>query len=329
MFSNHNHYRVGEFYFSVSLLTFILFCTACSDQSALDVTKNNKTRDTAESPPVTAVEYQPADNTTERIESGELCGLKGIAEDYIKFARAQKGTETVGYTDFFNLGTECIISLQNVFGDEKPEMILGVKSDRSGYRIDYYFTMNEESEPVYMGCCNFGDEFRADTKFFYAVEYGEYEYGKKDSIKFAGICKLEISMDPPAAPDFAQYKNSEALSFMKNTHMYFIRYDDEDWDNPEEGAAMFYYEDSGSYEAYSISKQILDLTSIEINDYINRDGNHIYSYLPGENYLVSRQEYEQAKSKAFEILTEVTDKPEISSGWINIDSIDMWLDSLV
>lgn len=142
-------------------------------------------------------------------------------------------------------------------------------------------------------------------------------------------------MESKVSPDFAEYQNSDALDFINNIHMNFLRFDNWNWDsekqswkNPEELAAMFYYEDSGLYEAYSVSKQMLDLTAFEIKDYINDEGNHIYSYLPGENYLVSRREYEQIKSKVFEILTEVIDEPVISSGWIDIDDIDKWLDSL-
>lgn len=55
---------------------------------------------------------------------------------------------------------------------------------------------------------------------------------------------------------------------------------------------------------------MLEFTSIEIGDIINRDGYLIYSYFPGENYIVSRREYEQIKTKIFDVLSKVTDEPE-------------------
>ena len=194
-----------------------------------------------------------------------------------------------------------------------------------------YSNVDENGEPVCMGeCYDIHDEFYTDGEFIYAVKNGEAE-----SINTTTINKLQYPIESAASPDLADYRNSDASEFIYDTHMYFLKYDNEDWDSekqswkdPEKTAALFYCEDSGLYEAYSVSKQILEFTSIEISDYINQDGNHIYSYLPGENYLVSGREYENIKSRAFEILVKVTDEPEISSGWINIDEVDDWSESL-
>lgn len=102
----------------------------------------------------------------------------------------------------------------------------------------------------------------------------------------------------------------------------------QNWKNPEETASLFYCEDTGLYEAYSVSKRMLEFTSMEIGDIINRDGNLIYAYFPGENYIVSRREYEQIMTKIFDVLSKVTDESEISSGWINIEDVDSWIYSL-
>ncbi len=234
--------------------------------------------------------------------------------------------------------SEIKISLQNLYGEEPVEMILsfrGLDSKDFSFEIEYYFTFDDNKEPAFMGSSLGGipDAYYSYGDFCYTVKNGNVK--GNDSLNWTVVNKLEFPMEDKVSPDFAQYQNSDALEFIYDTNMYFFRYDSEEWDsenqswkNPEETAAMFYCEDSDLYEAYSVSKQMLDLTDIDINDYINSDGNHIYSSLPGENYLVSRREYEQIKSKTFEVFTEVTDEPEISSGWINIDDVDKWLDSL-
>ena len=255
----------------------------------------------------------------------DFSSKQNALKDYIGFARSE--TSNTAFENIY----ECVISLQNIYGDEKPEMIIGIKGSQPFYNGEYYFTTDENGEPVCMGeCYDIHDEFYTDGEFIYAVKDGEAE-----SINTTTINKLQYPIESAASPDLADYRNSDASEFIYDTHMYFLKYDNEDWDSekqswkdPEKTAALFYCEDSGLYEAYSVSKQILELTSIEISDYINQDGNHIYSYLPGENYLVSRREYENIKSRAFEILVKVTDEPEISSGWINIDDVDDWSGSL-
>ena len=315
----------------IILLFFILLITSCSVGTPPDTTESDTSQITAQSTSITGsitttfVESPATSNVTQNSKAVDFSSKHNTLKDYINFARSETKNKV------FEYGYKCIISLQNIFGDEKPEMIVGIKSSQPLYNGEYYFTTDENGEPVYMGeFYDIHDEFYTDGEFIYAVKEDEVE-----SINITAIGKLQNPIENPIAPDFADYQNSDALEFIYDTHMYFLRYDNEDWDSekqswkdPEETAALFYYEDSDLYEAYSVSKQILELTSIEINDYINQDGNHIYSYLPGENYLVSRQEYENIKSKTFEILIKVTEEPEISSGWINIDDVDKWLYAL-
>lgn len=231
---------------------------------------------------------------------------------------------------------ECNVSLMNIFEDDNLEIMLSFRT-ADNVELDYLYAMDKNSVPVCLGSfmpsTELGGLYMDSSNTYYVIYCGCHPF--KDNLYWMNIEKLELPMEAKVSPDFADYQNSDALDFIYDTHMYFLRYDNEDWDsekqswkNPEETAALFYCEDSGLYEAYSVSKRILDLASFEIGDYINEDGNHIYSYLPGENYLVSRREYEQIKSKIFEILTKVADEPEISSGWINIDDVDKWLDSL-
>lgn len=259
-------------------------------------------------------------NVAQNLNAVDFSSEQNALKNYINFARSEINRA------FLN-GDECMITLWNVFGNENPEMIVAIKKKQPSVNHEYYFSTDENDEPIYLGeFYRVHDAFYTDGEFVCAVWEDETEMV---------IDKLQYPIEDTVSPDLAEYQNHDALDFINNTHMYFLRYDNEDWDsekqswkNPNETAALFYYEDSGLYEAYSVSKRVLELTSIEINDYINRDGNHVYSYLPGENYLVSRREYEQIKSKIFEILTEVTDEPDISSGWINIDDVDNWLDSL-
>lgn len=206
-------------------------------------------------------------------------------------------------------------------------MILSIKSDFSIYAGDYYFTIDESGDPVYMGHCFIGhDKFYTDGEYVYSVKnLDTYQDIKIVSLSFN---KLDEQIYAPNAPDLAEYKSSDALTFINDINWFFLRYVDDDcFINPEKYAAMFYYEDSGLYEAYMVSTQMLDLTEIEIGNIRNGDGDFINAYL-GYNRLVSRQEYEKIRSKFFEMLTEVTEEHQISSGWINIDNIDYWLDNL-
>lgn len=304
----------------LSILTVLLSgCSKHMTVEDIDVSVNNSVNEITES---SAETTESIESSAETAEITEQNSLQNVLKAYIECARSYKKQL------FSEHETECMISLQNLFGDENPEMILSVKGD--SYNSEYYFATNESGEPVCMGAYEPSTELDGlyidlTNNTCYIICRGSHS--TKENLNWISIKKLELPLKSKVSPDFAEYKNSDALSFMENTNLYFIKYDEEDRDNLEAGAAMFYCEDSGLYEAYSVSKQILDLTSVEINDYVNREGNHIYSYLPGENYLVSRQEYEQIKSKTFEILTEVSYEPEISSGWINIDYIDKWIES--
>jgi hypothetical protein len=308
-----------------------------------DTTKSNSTTSDEDNDLNKEITDMLSDDGSDEVsQESDDSDIKKLLKSYMECARSAKlnaylvngkiaaSDET---TEQYN---KIKISLQNLYDENPSEMILSLRL-RTGedfyIEIEYYFTFDENEDPAFMGSSLGGipDAYYSYDGFCYIVNYGAID----DSLNYVCVNKLALPMEDRVSPDFADYQNSNALDFINNTHMYFLRYDNEDWDSenqtwksPEETAAMFYYEDSGLYEAYSISKQILDLGSFEITDYINGDGNHIYSYLPGENYLVSRREYEQIKSKIFEMLTEVTDEPEISSGWINIDDVDKWLDSL-
>lgn len=263
------------------------------------------------------------------IAKGNDLDIKNYCKKFLEFAFREYEKITVLLNDKENK-YECNISLMNICGDDIPEMILSLRSGNDNVS-EYVLGMNESTVPVCMG--TYTPSTKSDGLYFDLLNNTYYMmncgcHPAKKDLDWITVKKLGFPLESTVSPDFAEYKNDDELSFMENTHLYIIRYDDEEWNKPEDGAAIFYCEDSGLYEAYSVSKQILDLTSIEIGDFANADGNRIYSYLPGENYLVSRREYEQIMSKTFEILTEVTDEPEISSGWIHIDDADKWIDSL-
>ncbi len=297
--------------FSVTTAPFLL-----SDTTQTTSQSTSKTS----SPISTLEEKTISSNITENLKAVDFSSNQNALIDYIDFARSEIQRA------FLN-GDECVITLRNVFGNEKPEMIVAIKRSQPFFNHEYYFSTDENDEPIYIGeCYGVHDSFCTDGEFFYAVLKGETELV---------IDKLQYPIEDAVSPDLAEYQNGNALDFINDTHMYFIRYDNEDWDSekqtwksPEETASLFYCEDTGLYEAYSVSKRILELTSIEIGDIINGDGNLIYAYLPGENYIVSRQEYKQIKTKIFNILIEVNDQSEISSGWINVDDIDEWIDSI-
>ncbi len=323
--------------FAIVFLAFLMCLSGCKNNGA--IAEENVTSSVSEaefsgslysSDNNTQSEAVPENNPTfsseaRNLKTVDFSSKQSALKDYIKFARSEIRS---GFLD----GDECAITLRNVYGNEKPEMIIANRKKRPSVTHEHYFTTDENSEPIYLG--EFWwvhNAFYTDGEFVYAIWQDEKEMG----IAAMKIDKLQYPIEDEAAPDFAEYQNSDALDFVNNTHMNFLRYDNRDWDsekqswkNPEELAAMFYYEDSGLYEAYLVSKRVLDLAAFEINDYINDEGNHIPAYPPGENYLVSRREYEQIKSKVFEILTEVTDEPVISSGWIDIEDVNKWIDSL-
>lgn len=306
----------------------VALISSCSASASSDLTESDTSQPISQSASEislstsTPKEESTFSNVAQNLKAVDFSSEQHVLKDYINFARSEINRA------FLN-GDECMITLWNVFGNEKPEMIVAIKKKQPSVNHEYYFSTDENDEPIYLGeFYRVHDAFYTDGEFVYAI------WEDEDETKMV-IEKLQYPIEDTVSPDLAEYQNHDASDFINNTHMYFLRYDNEDWDsekqswkNPEETAALFYCEDSGLYEAYSVSKRILDLASFEIGDYINEDGNHIYSYLPGENYLVSRREYEQIKSKIFEILTEVADEPEISSGWINIDDVDKWLDSL-
>ncbi len=310
----------------IPLLSVVLI-SSCSACASSDLIKSDTSQITSQSAseislPTSIPEEKPiSSNVTHNLKAVDFSSNQNALKDYIYFARFE-------IQRVFLNGDECVITLQNVFGNEKPEMIVTVKRNHPFFNHEYYFSTDENNEPIYIGeCYGVHDAFYTDGEFIYAVREGETELV---------IDKLQHPIEDAVSPDLAGYQNDDALDFINDTHMYFIRYDDEDWDSekqtwksPEETASLFYCEDTCLYEAYIVSKRILKLTSIEIGDIINSDGNLIYAYLPGENYIVSRQEYEQIKNKIFNILTEVIDEPDVSSGWIDIDNIDEWIESLV
>lgn len=305
---------------SISLIASVSLTAACSKNSALDTRETDMSHETAYTTSKTDTTFSKPDNSVE-IPKKEPNSTRELLKSYI--TTAQTECKQALYH-----ATECMISLQNIFGDEKPEMILSIESEFPIHAGDYYFTINESGDPVYMGHCFIGhDKFYSDDEYVYSVKnLDTYRDRKIVSLSFN---KLDEQIYAPNAPDLAEYKNSDAPAFINDINWFFLRYDDDDcFINPEKYAAMFYYEDSGLYEAYMVSTQMLDLTEIEIGNIRNGDGDLIHAYILGYNYLVSRQEYEKIRSKFFEMLTEVTEEPQISSGWIGVGDIDDWLEHL-
>lgn len=222
-----------------------------------------------------------------------------------------------------------MVSLQNIFGDEKPEMILSIKSDLSFYAGDYYFTMDESGKPVYMGCTDeVHDKFYTDGENIYAV--ATINTVGHRSLAALFFNRVDDQIYAYVGPDLAEYNNSDALTFVCDTQMLYLRHYDDCFTDPEECESIFYCEDSKLYEVYMVSERMLDLTGIEIGGFVNEDGDlyPAYSYMSCPHYIISRQEYEKIRSKFFEMLTEVTEGSQISSGWINIDNIENWINNL-
>lgn len=303
------------------LLASILLTTACSNNLYLDTPKSDVSEEQSFQSSITETTAVPKLGSSNEIIEKGINQTYELLKSYIAFAQIE-------CEQALKHGTECIISLQDVFGDEKPELILTIKSDFSFYAGDYYFTTNKNGDPVYMGSCFIGhDKYYTDGKYVYSVKnLDAFQDAKIFSLSFN---KIDEQIYAPNAPDLAKYSNSDASTFINDINWFFLRYDDDDcFINSEKYAAMFYYEDSGLYEAYLVSTQMLDLTGIKIGDIINEDGNLIHANILEFNYLISRQEYECIQFRFFEMLTEVTEEPQISSGLINLDDINNWLDSL-
>lgn len=315
---------------SIALFLFLLSCTACTvdsknvvpyfDSFSNEDTESTKISDNVTSMVETDIDLIIPDNSND-VNYSET---RLLAEDYIEIIRSDKEY-------LFKHGTKCKISLLDVYGDERLEMLYAVKGDNALLNGEYYYTVNELGTPKFMGFCyGFSDELYTDGKIFYTLSHGNIE-----PIDCFSMTKLSNSFENTGFPDMASYTHCEALQFINDTHMFFLRYDNEDWDSeaqtwhsPEKTAAFFYYEDSNSYEIYSVSKNVLEITSMVIGDITNADGNLIYSYLPGENYIVSRNEYNAINAKLFEMLETANVEQVISSDWINIEEIHKWLETI-
>lgn len=313
--------NLSQIILSISLIASVSLTAACSESSALDTRETDMSHETAYTTSTTDTTISEPDNSVE-IPKKEPDSTHELLKSYITTAQIE-------LKQALYHAAECMISLQNIFGDEKPEMILSIKSDLSFYAGDYYFTIDESDKPVYMGCTNeVHDKFYTDGENIYAV--ATINTVGHRSLAALFFNKIDDQIYAYASPELAEYNNSDALTFVRDTQMLFLRHDDDCYTNPEECESIFYFEDSKLYEVYMVSERMLDLTGIEIGSFVNEDGDLFpaYSYFSGRNYVVSRQEYEQIQSKFFEMLTEVSKEPQISSGWIGVGDIDDWLEHL-
>lgn len=313
--------RLSQIILSIFLIASVSLAAACSESSALDARETDISDETAYTSSTTDTTVSESDSS-EEIQKAEQDSLQELLGSYVAIAKTE-------CKQALYHAAECMISLQNIFGDEKPEMILSIKSDWSFYAGDYYFTMDESGKPVYMGCTDeVHDKFYTDGENIYAVVTINTVGHRSLAALFFN--KIDDQIYAYASPELAEYNNSDALTFVWDTQMLFLRHDEDCFTDPEECESIFYCEDSKLYEVYMVSERMLDLTGIEIGSFVNEDGDlyPAYSYFSGPNYVVSRQEYERIQSKFFEMLTEVTEEPQISSGWIDIGDIDDWLEHL-
>ena len=119
----------------IILLFFILLITSCSAGTPPATTESDTSQITAQSTSITGsitttFEENPAtSNVTQSSKAVDFSSKQNALKDYINFARSETKNKV------FEYGYECIISLQNIFGDEKPEIytdgefIYAVKED--------------------------------------------------------------------------------------------------------------------------------------------------------------------------------------------------------
>lgn len=95
----------------------------------------------------------------QNIKTVDFSSKQSALKGYIKFARSEINS------GFLN-GDECAITLLNVSGNEKPEMIIAIKKSRSPVADEYYFSTNENDEPIYLKKrSRVGDAFYSDAEF--------------------------------------------------------------------------------------------------------------------------------------------------------------------
>lgn len=313
--------RLRQIILSISLIVSVSLTAACSESSALDTRETGISHETAYTSS-TADTIVSKDDSSEEIPKKEPNSPRELLKSYI--TTAQTECKQALYH-----AAECMISLQDIFGDKKPEMILSIKSDLSFYAGDYYFTTDESGKPVYIGCtAEVHDKFYTDGENVYAV--ATINTVGHRSLAALFFNRVDDQIYAYVGPDLAEYNNSDALTFVWDTQMLYLRHDDDCFTDPEECESIFYCEDSKLYEVYMVSERMLDLTGIEIGSFVNGDGDLFPAYenMSCRHYIISRDEYGQIQSKFFEMLTEVTEEPQISSGWIDIGDIDNWLESL-
>lgn len=214
-----------------AIIPALLIClSGCKSVSAIDVENSPASGLSFSSDDIVQSEAAPENNPTSSSEARNLKAVDFSSEqsalkDYIKFARSK-------INSVFLEGDECAITLRNVYGNEKPEMIIAIKENQSPVNHEHYFTTDENDEPIYLGYFYHAhDAIYSDTEFgLYMDSLNTYyitcgSHPPKDNIYWMCIEKLELPIEGNVSPDFSEYQNSDALDFINNTHMYFMQYD--------------------------------------------------------------------------------------------------------
>lgn len=226
------------------------------------------------------------------------------------------------HSDLFKNGSECRICLQDIYGDDTPEMAIRILYQR-GYSNEYFFKMGENDDIQYIGRTFGLDDYRfySDGEENYIISKHFYE----DRIAALIISRFG-NVQPRIFCDAYEYSNSSADEFILNTQLTFCRFDeyfDADNEVPAEVFAEdFYYEDTGTYEAYLLSPEILELTGGELSEYR-------MPYNVGiQCYIAKRDEYSAVMDKLDDMMTELDIVTEFDSGWLEMKDLIPWLEKL-
>lgn len=270
----------------------------------------------------TATELSRVNSSTEpeTILSEEQSALNYLLKKYTAYVSEKFiPNEEVGIYFKASEAKKCKLELQNIYGDETPEMILYLQFQVNDETYTYacFFALDTNESPFCMGCtfANNIDGFYTDQSNTYFV-CSNAEYNSLEGDSMAVLVKMEKTIPNVEAWDIMEYYNCSAEDFMTSTNTGYFIWNNVDFDNPKESAAEFYYDDRKQYEIYCVSQKILDITGIDVNT------QHKMVSMPLTlRYCINRQEYVKIKEKLMSILNKVESVPTFSSNWVEIQDI--------
>lgn len=300
------------------LLAFIM--CSCTKESKKAIPPEENTTLNIESNGETAsnTEYSHNDDikankvTEETVKTSDY-KYKALLEKYISYMKKE-------HAEIFENSDKCRFYLQDIYGGGMPEMAACILYE-SGYTIEYFFSEKENGDILYMGFIPLSedDKLYSDGRDYFIISH-RFAEGNNNGIRYTDIYNLNEDIWPNIVGDLSEYSNSSADEFIQNTQLTFCRFDEyfeADNDIPAEVYAEdFYYEDTGTYEAYLFSPEILELTDSELSEY------RVPYNIGIRHYLAKREEYLAVKEKLGNMMTEADIISEIDSEWLETENID-------